>query len=125
MPTILIVDDDPAMRRLLDLIFEQEGFTVFTAANGLEALNSIRLRSAEIDIVLTDFMMPGMNGLALAEELKAQQPRLPVLILSACAESLDSGSFDEKRILTKPFEAKSLLNSVRRLLPKQVSRTAA
>ena len=125
MPTILIVDDDPAMRRMLDLIFQQDGFTVVTAANGLEALDSLPVRAREIDIVITDFMMPEMNGVALADNLKVQQPNLPVLILSACPEYLDIDSCSAKQILTKPFEVNALLNSVRRFLPKPVSLAAA
>jgi len=125
MATILVVDDDPAIRRMLNLIFEQEGFTVYTVANGLEALRFPPLRTGEIDIVITDLIMPEMNGLALAEQLKAQQPHLPVVILSASADYVDAGSSSPAQILAKPFDLKRLLDSVRHLLSKRVSPAAA
>ena len=121
MSRILIVDDDPAMRRMLSHIFEEEGFTVFTAANGLEALSFLQARASETDIVITDVMMPAMNGLALAETIKARNPHLPVLFLSACPEYLDSDTCGAVPMLTKPFEVTTLLKYVRRLLPNQVS----
>jgi len=122
VPTIFIVDDDPSMRRMLRLIFEEEGLAVFTAANGLEALASESVRAGEIDIVITDVMMPEMDGLTLAENLKRQYPDLPVLILSGCSDYLDIGSSNATEIMAKPFEVTALLGSVRRLLSKRVSR---
>lgn len=125
MSTILVVDDEPGIRRMLNLIFEQEGFSVYTVANGLEALRFPPLRAGEVDIVITDLIMPEMNGLTLAEKLKAQQPDLPVLILSASAESVDIVSSNVAKILTKPFDLTCLLDSVRQLLSKRVSPAAA
>jgi DNA-binding response OmpR family regulator len=119
------VDDEPGIRRMLKLFFEQEGFTVYTIANGLEALGFPPLRAGEIDIVITDLVMPGMNGLALAEKLKAQQPNLPVLIVSASADCVDVGSSSGAQILTKPFDVTYLLDLVRQLLSKRVSPAAA
>jgi DNA-binding response OmpR family regulator len=125
VPTILIVDDDPAIRQMLDLIFEQEGFTVFTASNGRKALHLPMLRAGQIDVVITDVMMPEMDGLAFTENLKAQQPHLPVLILSACIEYLDVGSVSATQVMSKPFDVKALLHAVRCLLDKRVAPAAA
>lgn len=125
MAGVLIVDDDPAMRRMLSLIFAEDGFTVFTAANGVEALNFPLLRAGEMDIVITDVRMPEMNGLELAETLRAQQPSLPVLILTACPEYAEAGSRGALQVMAKPFEIQSLLNSVRRLLATREALSAA
>jgi DNA-binding response OmpR family regulator len=110
---------------MLDLIFEQEGFIVLTAPNGLNALRLPALRAGQVDIVITDVMMPEMDGLALTKNLKAQQPHLPVLILSACTEYLDVGSISATQIMSKPFEVAALLHAVRRLLQIRVAPAAA
>jgi len=87
--TVLVVDDDPVIQRLLRLNFEMEGYRVLLAADGAEALD--RTRTERPDIVILDVMMPKMNGIQVASTLKADADTadIPIVILSAKAQALD------------------------------------
>ena len=81
--TVLVVDDDPVIQKLLQVNFELEGYTVITAGDGVEGL--ARARADRPDAIILDIMMPRMNGLDVARALKAD-PELqatPLLLLSA------------------------------------------
>ena len=117
--TILVVDDDPVIQKLLSVNFEMEGYRVITASDGVEGLE--RIRDDAPDLVLLDVMMPRMDGLAVARQLKADPAtkQIPVLLLSAKAQSsdihggLDAGADD---YVTKPFDPLELLDKVAALL---------
>ncbi|QRK08422.1 response regulator [Archangium violaceum] len=103
---VLLVDDNEGMRSYLRSLLEEAGYTVEAVADGTRALEAIRLRRPEL--VLSDVMMPGLDGFALISELKAD-PRTastPVILLSARAgeeatvEGLAAGAYD---YLVKPF----------------------
>ena len=121
MPTILVVDDEPLIRKMLVLFLEQEGFTVFTASNGLDALDISRLHADEIHLVLSDVVMPGMDGLMLARELSIERPALPVLLMSGCSETIDLNSDKDLQCLPKPFALRTLLRAVQRLMAQKVA----
>ncbi|MBW3546766.1 MAG: response regulator [Actinobacteria bacterium] len=116
---VLVVDDDPVILRLLQVNFEMAGFTVSTAADGVEALAAAT--SEPPDLVVSDVMMPGMNGLELVSALDADDRtrRIPVVLLSARAQTDDviegfrAGADD---YVTKPFEPLDLVDRVNRLL---------
>lgn len=114
---ILIVDDDRRIRALLETYLAGQGFRVTTAANAAEARE--RMRGLVFDLVILDVMMPGESGVSLAEALRASGQAIPILMLSARAESADrikglaAGSDD---YLTKPFEPEELLLRLRNLL---------
>ena len=111
--TLLLVDDDDSLRRVTEFMLKEDGYGVATARNGREALELFE-RSA-IDIVLTDVRMPGIDGMALLPRLKALQPDLPIIMLtahgtiSAAVEAMKAGAFD---YLTKPFSRDQLRASV-------------
>ena len=117
--TILVVDDDPVIQKLLSVNFEMEGYRVITASDGIEGLE--RIRDDAPDLVLLDVMMPRMDGLAVARQLKSDPAtkKIPVLLLSAKAQSsdihggLDAGADD---YVTKPFDPLELLDKVAALL---------
>jgi DNA-binding response OmpR family regulator len=119
--TVLVVDDDPVILRLLQVNFEMEGFTVRTAADGAEALESARAEAP--DVIVSDVMMPRMSGIDLVRALRADDATrgVPVLLLSAKAQSADikagieAGADD---YLTKPFEPLELVEHVVKLLPR-------
>ena len=119
MPTILVVDDDPVILKLLEVNFDMEGFTVLVARDGDEGIELAR--SARPDIVLSDIMMPKRNGLELVTALKAdpETADIPILLLSAKAQSADvaegitAGADD---YVTKPFEPLDLVDRVNRLI---------
>lgn len=118
--TVLVVDDDPVILRLLEVNFQMEGFAVRTASDGVEGLEVAR--AEQPDVVVSDVMMPKMNGLELAAGLKADPATgaIPVVLLSAKAQAtdvqagLDAGADD---YVTKPFEPGDLVARVRLLLP--------
>jgi DNA-binding response OmpR family regulator len=118
--TVLVVDDDPVILRLLEVNFEMEGFVVRTAADGLEGLATAKAESP--DVIVSDVMMPKMNGIELVRELKADPAtaRIPVILLSAKAQAsdvrdgMDAGADD---YVTKPFEPLDLVDRVTKLLP--------
>src|SRR5687768_12043598 len=87
--TVLVVDDDPVIQKLLQVNFEMEGYTVITASDGEEGLG--RARDERPDIVLLDIMMPKMNGLEVATALKGDDDTsdIPVILLSAKAQASD------------------------------------
>jgi len=77
---ILCVDDEPTSLFVRSRVLEQAGYEVVPAASAAEALEALKSRS--IDLVLTDLLMPGMNGLELAREIKKQNSSLPVVLFS-------------------------------------------
>ena len=77
---VLVVDDDPVIGKSFDRVLSGKGYAVITARNGEEALN--KLRNETYDVVFTDIKMPGMNGLEVAERVRASQPWLPVVIVT-------------------------------------------
>lgn len=77
---VLVVDDDPAVRKSFDRVLTGKGYAVITAENGEEALT--KLGQEKYDVVYTDIRMPGMSGLEVAEKVKARQPWTPVVIIT-------------------------------------------
>jgi CheY-like chemotaxis protein len=77
---VLVVDDDPAVRKSIDRVLTSKGYAVITAADGEEALR--KLNEEKYDLVYTDIRMPGMSGLEVAEEVKARKPWTPVVIIT-------------------------------------------
>jgi len=115
-----VADDEPHIRRVLTTLLETAHFEVESVSNGMRALD--RLRTAEpFDIVVTDLMMPEMDGLTLLSELRRMPEcaELPVLMLTAkgqdadCQEAYRRGASD---FMTKPFSPKKLLARVRELI---------
>jgi len=77
---VLVVDDDPVIGKSFDRVLSGKGYAVITAANGEEALT--KLAAEDYDVVFTDIKMPGMNGLEVAERVKAKKPWTPVVIIT-------------------------------------------
>jgi len=116
---VLVVDDDPVIVRLLEVNFEMEGFQVVTAIDGQDGID--KAKAEQPDVVVSDVMMPKLNGLELCEALKADERTagIPVVLLSAKAQvadiraGLDAGADD---YVTKPFEPLDLIDRVNKLL---------
>ena len=121
MPKVLVIDDDPVIVQLLRVNFEIEGFEVVSAADGREGFE--KAKSARPDLVLSDIMMPRMDGLELVAQLKAHAATrsLPVILLSAKAQNaevqqgLDAGADD---YVTKPFDPLELIDRVNAVLAR-------
>jgi DNA-binding response OmpR family regulator len=117
--TVLVVDDDPVIQKLLQVNFELEGYKVITASDGVEGL--ARARADHPDAIILDIMMPRMNGLDVARALKAdvETEAIPVLLLSAKAQASDVAvgmEIGADDYITKPFDPAELLERVGELL---------
>ncbi len=120
-PTVLVVEDDPVILRLLEVNFELEGFEVVLAHDGVEGVELAR--ADKPDIIVSDIMMPRMSGIELVEALKADEATasIPIILLSAKAQTsdlksgMDAGADD---YITKPFEPLDLVDRVNALLSR-------
>ncbi|MGA9248847.1 MAG: ATP-binding protein, partial [Candidatus Acidiferrales bacterium] len=117
--TILLVEDAAALRKLTRMLLTQHGYHVLSAANGVEALQKAQQKPERIDLLLTDVIMPGLNGRALAERLATLQPGLKVLYMSGYTDDaivnhgvLGAGN----TLLHKPFSEENLIRKVREVL---------
>jgi two-component system phosphate regulon response regulator PhoB len=119
IPRILAVDDEPAVGEMLRFILENEGFLADFAEDATQALSKIR--KARPDLILLDWMLPGMSGIELAGRLKSDSDTqsIPIIMLTAKGEEsdkvrgLDVGAED---YVTKPFSARELLARIRTIL---------
>jgi two-component system, cell cycle sensor histidine kinase and response regulator CckA len=117
--TILLVEDSEQLRTLTRGFLESQGFQVLVAQNGKEALQVEAQHAGKIDLLLTDVVMPGMNGKALAEKLLAKQPGARVLYISGYADSFLAvhGALEQGTVLLhKPFTDEALIRKVREVL---------
>ncbi|MEW5853194.1 MAG: response regulator [Myxococcota bacterium] len=110
---ILLVDDDPDILRLCEIALRRDGHDVVTAQRGATAINQSLAR--EFDLLITDVMLPDINGLELVRAVKAQAPQIPVIVISALQESevgaraLDAGA---ARFIEKPLRLDELRREV-------------
>jgi PAS domain S-box-containing protein len=117
--TILLVDDEAGIRRLTTRFLERAGYTVIGAASGEDALQVLESQGAPVHLLLSDVVMPGMNGRQLAERLAQTHPRMKVLYMSGyTSDSIGQrGVLEaETALLNKPFTQAVLLRKVRDVL---------
>jgi CheY-like chemotaxis protein len=117
--TILLVEDEGALRRMVREALVKAGYRVYEAGNGVEALQQWDKTRGKIDLLVSDVVMPVMNGLKLAQELARRSPDLPMLFMSGHAEDVITrqGFIDAGReLLTKPFLPEALVKRVREVL---------
>jgi DNA-binding response OmpR family regulator len=122
--TILVVDDEPAVRRAVFRALSEAGYRVFEAADGAEALVVLSRVAHRVDLVLSDVRMPGVNGAQLARELAEAWPQQRVLFMSGQPrEVLEGYELPETgvELLPKPFTVQALLARVRECLRAGVS----
>ncbi len=117
---VLIVDDEAGMQRLLARILDRQGYETLTVGSAKEAMQLIN--SDSFDLVLTDIQMPGMNGLELLREIKAFDPSLPIIVVTAygtvesAVEALRAGAYD---YITKPFETDEIKLTVAKAFERE------
>jgi two-component system cell cycle sensor histidine kinase/response regulator CckA len=114
-PRVLVVDDEPILRRFVAQILTAGGYEVLTAVDGREAHAIASHADAALDLVLTDIRMPHLDGLELGRALAALRPHLPVIYMSGFGEPVEDMS--ALRFIAKPFHPDQLLAEVHRVLP--------
>ncbi|MCA9752017.1 MAG: response regulator, partial [Gemmatimonadetes bacterium] len=121
---ILVVDDEPAFREMIQIILEEDGHSVKLAANGIEALKALRHETKSLTLVILDLRMPGIDGLGVLDELQQLAPDLPVLVTTGYAsaeekeEALARGA---DRLLEKPYRVADLRTAVAEVLASRAA----
>lgn len=116
-PLALVVDDEPLVRQMISSVLSRHGWRILEAGHGAEAL-AIGADAA-VDLLITDYEMPGMNGIDVAEAYRHRQPDLPVLVVSAQERVGPLVSSRGCQFLVKPFDMDDLLALVTRLHPEE------
>lgn len=115
---ILVVDDETAVRRFAVRVLRREGYEVAEATDGVEALEVVRARAGSFAVVVSDIVMPRLNGVELLQALAESYSYLPVILISGYATSAlaELGIATPCGILPKPFPAERLLAEVQRCI---------
>ena len=119
-PKILVVDDEAKMRRVLQMLFEEEGYSVLQAENGKQAL--LQLSESQPDLVICDMRMPRMNGIELLRRIRDNSLELPVIIMTAYGEvktAVEAMSLGAENYVTKPLDMEELRILVSRAIEKR------
>ena len=114
---ILLVDDEEGYRELIARVLTKAGYEVLQAGDGIEALSL--LENSKVDLVISDILMPNLNGYALVARLRAKWPKMPVILTTGflsqeSAKSMMNGSVD---FIPKPIKAETLLDMIQRRTP--------
>lgn len=115
--TVLVVDDEAGLRRVIARSLESEGFRVLEAENGLDAWRMYEEESPEIHLIITDIVMPGLGGRELAERIASAPNPPPVLFITGYGQE---GFWLPGPVVPKPFQLDALNAEVRRLLAGQM-----
>jgi len=121
VPKILVVDDDEEMRRLLDDVLTREGFHVYQAANGSEAL--LKVQEESYQVIVLDKIMTDLSGIEILPEIKRLQPEAQVILITAfgdretCVEAMGKGA---TAYLAKPFGMSVLVRMVKKAIEQKI-----
>ena len=115
-PSALVIDDEAPVRRFAVRVLQHDGFRVLEAADGVEALELLQSRPQALDVVVSDIVMPRMNGVELMKALSVSHPQVPVVLMSGYAsnELRELGIAAPCSIVAKPFSQERLLAEVHR-----------
>lgn len=119
MKTLLVVDDEPGIRIILQMYLGRQGYRVLIAGDGPEALSIASANAGAIDLLLTDLQLPRLTGRALACEFARRYPGIPVLFMTA------PGGGDEEfdsQVVTKPFVWGALIGRIEQMLAPTAER---
>jgi CheY-like chemotaxis protein len=117
--SVLLAEDDRALRRFLEVVLERAGYQVFSASDGLEAMKLVL--SASIDVVVTDAIMPNLSGHEFCRFLRNSPTlsHLPIILLSALERKDTNAAEQADAFLTKPVSGEKLLESIEELLGRK------
>ncbi|HUF35975.1 MAG TPA: response regulator [Gemmatimonadales bacterium] len=118
---VLVVDDEPLVRRFAARVLEEHGFQIREARDGFEALALLQAIGPGVVCVVSDVVMPGLDGVKLFEAVSLSYPGLPVILMSAYgpAELAERGITSPCAVLSKPFTPGRLIEEVRRCLAER------
>ena len=119
---ILVVDDEREVRTMTAAVLTQYGYNVLTAADGAEAVSIYAQRSTEIRVVLTDIMMPVVDGVALCRVLRKMNPEICLIVATGYADesrTLELPSLNVREVLSKPFSTATLLAAIDKAIAEQ------
>jgi len=117
--TVLVVDDEVAITSLTEVVLIEHGYTVFVAHDGLQALNILKEEGDNIDIIISDIIMPDLDGCQLAKEVRRLYPHIKIQMVSGFADDRHHGIVDDelhKNMMYKPCSSQALLIRIRHLL---------
>jgi DNA-binding NtrC family response regulator len=114
--TVVVVEDDRLNREFISKVLRREGYQVLEACDGTIALEM--LRAFRCDLVITDFLMPKLNGIKLVEQVHTLQPRMPIILITGYLSAMAGATIlnEVAEVLAKPFDLNVLRSTVRRLL---------
>ena len=115
----MLVEDEDAVRMFVSRALRNKGYTVLEAANGEEALEVINATDKQIDLIVTDVVMPGMDGHTLVQFVRQEMPDMKVILISGFAENVIPGGIQPDssfHFLPKPFSLKDLAAKVKGVL---------
>jgi two-component system, cell cycle sensor histidine kinase and response regulator CckA len=125
--TVLVVDDETAVRRFAVRVLQRDGYEVLEAADGAEALEVLRSGKASIHAIVSDIVMPRLNGVELMQAVAESYSHIPVVLMSgyATAALSDMGIASPCSVIPKPFPAERLLAEVQRCVRGRGGSSAA
>lgn len=115
--TILLVDDEPGIRKSVGLFLKDEGFKVIECEDGLEGLDIFKRLKREVGIIITDIDMPNMNGIEMVLGIKKRAPKLPVIFMSGDhnPSRIESSGLTEYDFVGKPFDFNLLEEKLKKI----------
>ena len=120
--TILLVEDEPLVRNVAGLMLREQGYTVWEAANGVEALNIVEsVNNERVDMVMTDVVMPLIGGKELGERLRELHPEIKILYASGYTDDITlrlDAQEQNVEFMQKPYTPSALANRVREVLDR-------
>ena len=119
MRTILVVDDEPMALKLVQAVLERRGFEVLTSTSPREAVKIFSAERSRIELLISDIVMPEMDGAKLAQKLVALNPDLPVLFISGfvtAREVEQAATISQFAFIRKPFRPATLVQAVQKML---------
>ena len=117
--TILFVEDETFVREVTGEVLRSAGYRVLVAKDAATAARTYEAESGDVDLLLTDVVLPGENGRALAAKLRRASPRLKVLLMTGYAEQMGLQQAGAGACLAKPFSVGMLLRKVRQVLDRE------
>jgi len=118
MATILYAEDDDAMRKFFEKALEKAGHHVIACSDGERALRALKFADGAFDMLLTDIMMPGLDGIELAKQAEVLSPGIKIMFITgfAAVAKNDMGTSPDARVLSKPIHLRQLVGEVEKLI---------